>query len=424
MSSDVIKAAVAKQVTVTKKGETISLTDYVDPRWELSSSPGGSDLHLYEIDWVSLPRELREQLIPTNIFNTPSLLDCKAAQCVYAFSQSKPNKSQVVYHIPHYSTEIEPALRKMKLTVQAGQKLWGKGAAQEFLIVNAEKPSEPEAKMFTVEKDQGGFLDVLTPNGDQPETFFIRDVHYQREMGGNQTILQVAGAMSCVGSLCSYDRPDRNWEPDGFHLNNGKSFGWSKPNEKYGGVVIVGREGPAIYPRDHIPLTKSGYKPKEEVRGEIIFRAPTTYTAIEEVAGQIPKQLERADLFQTMTLVVDGKLDIAPERSPENPQGSSSTKATRRILVQRVYKDRKGHLQEGWVIIQIDKPVSLYETAILGKSLGARNVALLNTGSHALGWVKKEDGTTEFLLTPHPDEPTMPNFTSILVIVGPKATSP
>ncbi|KKT74836.1 MAG: hypothetical protein UW70_C0044G0006 [Candidatus Peregrinibacteria bacterium GW2011_GWA2_44_7] len=54
------------------------------------------------------------------------------------------------------------------------------------------------------------------------------------------------------------------------------------------------------------------------------------------------------------------------------------------------------------------------------KEFGVKNAALLNTGSHALGWVKEKKGGEFLLKTPHEDEPEMPNFTNVLLGVAPR----
>ncbi len=302
--------------------------------------------------------------------------------------------------IPRYTDDIAPFLRKGRLSFQSDANISGSGAVRVFNVVKKNTGSVV-ARMFTVEPPVEGKLDVLTPNGDRPESFSARAQAYEVSHPGRMVVLQVAGAFSCLDALCSSTDP-KHWEPDGFHLNDGQSVGWRTPNKKYGGVVVITAQGPAIYNRNKIP--------KDSPLSE-------DFLTIEELAAHRPDWLHKADLFQARTLVENGMLAVAP---PYGEKGSSPEKATRRLLIEREFYDAHDHLVHTWAIVQIDEEMNLYDTARFGAFIGAKNVALLNTGGHALGWMKDAQGMERPLLTPHNDRYPMPNFTSVLLMVVPQ----
>ncbi|MBI3541335.1 MAG: hypothetical protein HY073_04280, partial [Deltaproteobacteria bacterium] len=302
------------------------------------------------------------------------------------------------YKIPTYKDDIQPALNRRGLMIRPGRSMAGNGAVKEFIVTD--RKSQVIANLFTLESSGEGRLDVMTPDGDRPETFSARARAYEKSHPGTEVVLQVAGAFSCFGASCPSTNP-RQWEPDGFHLNNGKSVGWDKPNSTYGGVVVVTETGFAIYHRDRIP--KDGPSSEEDI-------------TIEAVAQKTPAWLNNADLFQAFTLVEDGKITVAP---PSGDKHSSTARATRRVLVEREFTDAAGRLKRTKMIVQLNIKMDLYDAARFVADIGAKNAAVLNTGMNALGWMLDSDKHETLLLTPHPGELPMPNFTSVLLMVAP-----
>lgn len=288
------------------------------------------------------------------------------------------------YNIPTYKETIEPALRSRDMEIIPGGKLAGDGSFREFVIKRAGRII---GRFFTKEEGGNGYFDLMVCDGDHPEDFQARAHAYELGHRKAEVILQFAGAFSCNDGQC-VSQSSRDWEPDGVLIQNGVSVGWPNLNSKYGGVVILrkGRD-PAIYSRNNIPLDT------------------TRSTTLQEIATTVPQELAQASIFQAYTLVEEGQ----PQRFRD------PNIVSRRILTERHFYDAGNHLQYGWGVLQLDDPnMTLTEIGEFLREFGVRNAALLNTGSHALGWVKRKGGE-EFLLTLHPDEPVMPNFTNVFV---------
>lgn len=248
---------------------------------------------------------------------------------------------------------------------------------------------------FSLEANRGGYFDLMiSADGDNPETFAARSSKYESAHPNARLVLQVAGAFSCRGEQCQSSNSN-DWEPDGFLMQKGESRGWPSPNSKYGGVVVLSEnESPRIFSRNNILLKNGGT------------------TTLEKIVANIPSELAQATIFQAFTLIEEG----CPQRFLD------TSKVSRRILMERCYFDSLRQLQQGWGILQLDDPqMTLTDIGDFFKEFGVRNAALLNTGSHALGWVRRKTGEAFLLNTPHEDEPTMPNFTNVLVSVAPRA---
>lgn len=293
------------------------------------------------------------------------------------------------YNIPTYRETIEPALRSRGIEIIPGNELAGDGSFREFYIRRAGRII---GRFFTKEENKNGYFDLVVSNGDHPENFQTRAQTYEGSHSGTEIVLQVAGEFSCNDGQCASTDP-HNWEPDGLLIQNGASVGWPNLNPKYGGVVILRKgQDPAIYSRNNIPL--------DDARS----------TTLQDIAAAVPVELAQASIFQAYTLVEEGQ----PQRFRD------SNIVPRRILIERHFYDAGNHLQHGWAVLQLDDPnMTLTEMGEFLRDFGVRNAVLLNTGSHALGWVKRKGGE-EFLLTPHPNEPVMPNFTNVLVAVSQK----